>query len=353
MSLQRIWVLLRKEFALNSRTFVFLFALLTPIVMSLVVSVVFGNLFAGKPRLGIVDQGAPQTVDALTAADYITTSKWDSQDQLISAVRSGAVDAGLVLPAQFEDSIKIGQAVQLPIYVWGESLLRNRAILGATISDSIVKVSDRSLRVNLDAVVLGDGAEVSWTQRLLPFLVLMAVIIAGSFIPATSLITEKQKRTLSAVVTTPANLAEVFIAKGILGALLSVFVALAILFLNTALGTQPALLILVLFLGAVLAAAFGVLLGALIKDTNTLFATLKGMGILLYAPGLISMFPTLPQWIAGLFPTYYIVNPVIDISQKNASLTDILPQLAVLVVLIAIVVGVLGMIAGRLQQQDI
>ena len=87
MSLQRIWVLLRKEFSLNSRTFIFLFALLIPIVMSLVVSVVFGNLFAGKPRLGIVDQGAPQTVETLTTADYITTSKWDSQDQLISAVR--------------------------------------------------------------------------------------------------------------------------------------------------------------------------------------------------------------------------------------------------------------------------
>jgi len=353
MNLRRLWVLLRKEISLNSRSFIFVFALVTPIVLSFVVSAVFGNLFAGKPRLGIVDQGAPQTVATISAADYITTSQWDSQDQLISAVRDGTVDAGLVLPSQFEQDLKNGKAVQLPLYVWGESLLRNRAILGATISDSVVKVSERPTRVDLDAVVLGDGAEVSWSQRLLPFLVLMAIIIGGAFVPATSLIDEKQKRTLRAVVTTPANLSEVFLAKGIFGALLSVFVAFVILYLNGALGTQPALLILVLVLGAALASAFGVLLGALIKDTNTLFATLKGIGILLYAPGLISMFPTLPQWIAAIFPTYYIVNPVIDISQNNASLTDVLPQLAILVVLIVVLVAVLGRMAGRLQQQDI
>jgi len=41
----------------------------------------------------------------------------------------------------------------------------------------------------------------------------------------------------------------------------------------------------------------------LVKDINTLFAIIKGLGIFLYAPAIVSLFPELPQWIAKVFPT--------------------------------------------------
>lgn len=89
-------------------------------------------------------------------------------------------------------------------------------------------------------------------------------------VPATSLVEEKQKQTLTALTTTPTSLEEVLLAKGLLGVILSLVVGVLILVMNRALGVQPLLLLLVLGLGAAMAAAFGVLLGVYVKDINTL-----------------------------------------------------------------------------------
>jgi MFS family permease len=126
----------------------------------------------------------------------------------------------------------------------------------------------------------------------------MAIILGGTMVPATSLVQEKQDRTITAVTTTSASLGEMFAAKALLGVLLSLVMGVVILVINRAFGTQPLLLVGLLALGAIMAALIGVLMGAFIKDINTLFATVKGLGILLYAPGLhLSLPGSLPQWI--------------------------------------------------------
>jgi ABC-2 type transport system permease protein len=159
-----------------------------------------------------------------------------------------------------------------------------------------------------------------WAQRLLPFVVMMSIILGGTMLPAASLVEEKQKRTLTAVVSTTTTLEEIFASKAILGFIVSFVMGLVILILNQAFGQQPTLLFLVLGMGALLSALFGVILGALVKDINSLFATIKGIGILLlYAPALIYLFPTLPQWTAQLFPTYYMIHPIIAITQEGAT----------------------------------
>ncbi|MFC1923127.1 hypothetical protein ACFLY4_07545 [Chloroflexota bacterium] len=50
-------------------------------------------------------------------------------------------------------------------------------------------------------------------------------------------------------------------------------------------------------MSALLAAAFGVLMGALFNDINSLFAIIKAIGILLYDPAFIYIFPGIPTWI--------------------------------------------------------
>jgi ABC-2 type transport system permease protein len=94
------------------------------------------------------------------------------------------------------------------------------------------------------------------------------------------------------------------------------------------------LLLGVVLLGAIFSAEVGVLMGGLVKDINSLFATIKAIGLLLYAPALITMFPEIPQWSARIFPTYYVVQPVIEIVQHGAGLSDIAWQLGILLLLI-------------------
>jgi len=89
------------------------------------------------------------------------------------------------------------------------------------------------------------------------------------------------------------------------------------------------------------------LLGSLTKDINALFAIVKASGVLLYAPALIYLFPGMPQWIARIFPTYYIVGPIIEITQNGGTFSAIAQDLIVLVVLIGVMLAVNAFVINR------
>lgn len=48
-------------------------------------------------------------------------------------------------------------------------------------------------------------------------------------------------------------------------------------------------------ISSIFAAAVGIILNVLVKDTDTLFTIIKSTGIFLYAPAFISMLPQIPQ----------------------------------------------------------
>ena len=67
----------------------------------------------------------------------------------------------------------------------------------------------------------------------------------------------------------------------------------------------------------------GVIYGTVAKDSKTLFTLMKTLNIFLLAPVIFYIFPDWPQWIAKIFPTYWLINPNFEIAVKNANLTDV------------------------------
>ncbi|MCK4723246.1 MAG: ABC transporter permease, partial [Dehalococcoidia bacterium] len=303
MSLKRVGILLGKEFFHGPRGFILIWAIAAPLLISLVVSLAFGTFFSETPRIGFVDEGSSQLVALSQQLDSVVTKDYGTVSGMKQAVESGAVDMGIVLPAGFDDAVVQGEAAEITAYVWGESLAKNRTILSVTLADLIRELAGQEVSVEIETVALGDEVSVPWSDRLLPFIVLMAVLMGGIMLPATSIISEKQNRTLQAVVVTPTTLADVFVAKALLGITLSLCMGILMLVINQAFGTQPLLLVLVLVLGSIMHAEIGLVLASVLKDTTSLFAVLKFFGILLYAPVLIYLFPQIPQWIGRIFPT--------------------------------------------------
>ncbi|MBZ0285321.1 MAG: ABC transporter permease [Anaerolineae bacterium] len=353
MNLRRVGILFMKDLIYGSRNIIFVIAIILPLVLSLVLGLLFGTIFSEKPKLGITDASSSQLATELGASDFMIVERYDSQDGLMAALETGAVEIGLALPANFDADLLSGATTDVTLYIWGQSLVKNRTIILAAVTEELVNLTGRETPIAIDAVLVGDRASLSWQQRLLPLIVLMSVMIGGIMVPAISMVEEKQARTLRALTVTPMSMGEVFLTKGLMGVLLSVFSGVAILTLNGGWGPSPALLLVVLALGGTLAAAFGVLLGSRVKDIHTLFAVIKAMGILLYAPGLIALFPdSIPQWIARLFPTYYVMQPVMDISQRGAGLGDIAFDVIILAVITAALIAALGVTADRLQVQE-
>ena len=353
MSLKRVGILLGKELWQGPKNFIFVYVLVMPIVISLVVSLVFGTLFTEKAKLGVLDEGSSQLVAMIGELTSVDTKEYDSVSEIKQAVESGAVDIGMVIPADFDSSVMQGEETELMTYIWGESLAKNRTILGAAITNLVRELAGQEAPVEIEAITLGDEVSIPWSDRLLPLIVIMAVVIGGLFLPASSVINEKEKKTLEALVVTPTTIGDVFVAKGLLGIILSLVMGIMILILNQAFGAEPTLLVLVLALGAIMAAELGLILGALTKDFATLLTVVKLGGILFYAPAIIYLFPQIPGWVAKIFPTYYLLQPIVDISQRGGGWPDIATNVFILIGLDLFLIGVVMLVLRRAKQYAI
>jgi len=341
MNIRNTGILLSKEIIQGPKGFIFIWALVMPILISFVFSVVFGTLFSEKPKLGVIDEGDSQLVQSLIEHDSIIYREYDSETELKEAVETGSVNMGIILPDGFDTALRQGNTTELKAYIFGESLAKDRIIVAVVIGDLLREIAGQEAPVEIESIFLGDEESIPWSDRLLPFIVLMAVFLGGVFVPATSFITEKEKRTLDAVIVTPTSIQDVLASKGMFGLILSVFIGIVVLLLNQAFGAHPLLLVMLLILGAIMAVEVGLICGVFFKDFSTLFAVWKSGGILLFGPAIVYMFPQIPQWIGRIFPTYYLINPIVTVTQRGGSWPDIATNVFILIGIDVILVGLI------------
>lgn len=344
MSIQQAWHVAAREFRLGPRSPLFLYAILLPIVMSFLISAVFGGLLDPQPKLGIVDLGASDLPTAAQDLQGIAVVDLEDAAELRGRVERHDLDAGLVLAADFDQQLRRGGAPDLEFYVSGDSLASSRIILGVAALDLIRETSGAAPPVAITVTTVGSEDFVPIGDRLLPIVVFYAVVIAALFLPASSLLDERESHTLDAVLVTPTRMSEVLLGKAILGVLMGVALGFVSLALNGATGDRPLDVLVFLTMGSVMMAELGLILGALVKDANSLYTAIKGAGVFIALPVIFIIWPTLPQWIPRLTPTYYFLQPVYEIAISGGTLggyvTDLSVGCAICVALSPIVMAV-------------
>ena len=349
MSWPRIRQVLRKDLHLGPRSPLLLWAVAIPVLITLLVRGVFGDLFGELPRLGVVDEGGSELTVALKDRDGLDVRTLDDAGLLRTQVTDGTLDAGIVLPAGFDAAVRDHEQPVLQAWLSGESLPGTRAVLIATVLDLTRAMSGVDAPVDLEVVALGEDA-LPLDLRLLPLIVLYAVAIPGGMVPASSLVEEKEQGTLQAVLVTPTSVAEVLAAKGLLGVLLGTLAGVVTMWINGALGNAAPTLLLSLLLGAVMMALIGLVFGAWAADTTTLFAAWKAGGLVLFLPAIFFIWPGLPSWPAYLMPAYYFLRPAYQASVEGAGLAEVGWLLAIAA---GLCLGLLGAVAvmGRWLQR--
>jgi ABC-2 type transport system permease protein len=351
MKAARAWRIMRKELRMGPRSPLFLYAIILPIVMTLVIVGVFGSLFAPSPRLGIVDEGNSAVVAAAQDLDGIEVTTMSSIDTLKEMVEANDLDAGLVLTQGFDGDLQSGNRPPLDFYIGGESLASNRIILQVTTLDLIREVSGEPAPVEVDVVTIGDAEAVPIASRMVPLLMIYAVAIAGAFVPAASIVQEKEKGTINSVLVTPTTVKDFLAGKAGLGIVLGMATGIITLILNNAFGNHPLTMTLVLLIAATMMAEIGLILGMFAKDSNVLFALMKSGGVLLFYPVVFYIWPNLPQWIAKIAPTYWFLQPIFEVGVKDASFGDIWVQLVIALVWIIALLPAVNAMSKRLEQK--
>ena len=340
MSIKRIIVLLKKEFALGSKSFIFIWAIASPILVSFMMSVIFGLFFARAPRLGLYVEGESEILSKTQEVKAITTKEFTSMEALKNAVKDGVIDIGVVIPDSFDESIKSGTKTTLTSFVFGESYAKNRAIIVTTLGNVIRNISGGEIPIEIQSISVGEGEVIPASERFFPLIALMAIMFGGLLVPSTSLIEEKRKKTIDALRVSTSTLTEVITSKFLLGTLLSIFTGVFTLLLNKALGNYPFHMVLAMVLGGVMASFIGILLGIYLKDFATLLSFWKLGGIILFFPAIVYMFPKIPQIVSKFFPTYYVLEPIVALSKGSIDFRTFWINLAVCL-LIDIALGVI------------
>jgi ABC-2 type transport system permease protein len=351
VNLQRSWYVFSREIKLSPRSPLVFFAIAMPLLITFLVSSVFGSLLDVSPELAIVDLGDSEITAAAVQLDGIETTIVTDAATLRQRVEAHDFDAGIVLPAGFDTATAAGEQPNLEFYVSGESLASTRIILAVTTLDLVRDVEGSEPPVTVVVTPVGDQDFVPISDRLLPTMVIYAVMIAAIFLPAASLVDEREKRTLDAVLVTPTRMSDVLIGKGTFAVVLAVILGFVTLALNGALAGQPATMVLILLVGSVMLMLMGLALGLWAKDITTMYTAIKGGGIIIFLPVIFTLFPGLPQWIPKLVPTYYFLQPIYDIAIHGHTLGDVVPELLIALAFSAALVPLVAWVARRSERQ--
>ena len=126
MNLRRVGRLLAKDLRLGPRSPLVLWALVLPVALTLLLRGVFGGLLDPQPRLGIAAAGDSEVVALAEDFTGLEVRHYPDAPAVQAAVLSGAVDAGIALPAGFDAAVRGGQQPPLDLWVSGHSGLADR-----------------------------------------------------------------------------------------------------------------------------------------------------------------------------------------------------------------------------------
>lgn len=333
--------LIIKDLRLGPRSPVFLYAIAMPFLITFLIAGVFGSLFDPEPRLGIYEPGGSSVSEAALSLEHVDLTLVDEDDKLRAMVEADDLDGGLVLPADLTAS-----TAKVEFFVSGSSLASTRALLSAAVTELVRNAVGVESPVQVLVTRVGEEAGVPIADRLVPMMVLYAVVVAGLFLPAASLVEEREAGTIEALLITPARMGDVLFAKGSVAVGLSTAMAMVTLALNDAFGGRPALLAAIVAIGSVMLAELGLVLGLWARDANTLFTSIKGGGIIIFLPVVFNIWPSLPQWIPKLVPTYYFLNPVFEVGVLGAGGGDVVFEVLIAAA-ICLALAPLAMAYGR------
>jgi len=349
VNLHNIVAIIKKEVRGGIKDPLFLTVFIVPLLFTLIFQLVFGRLWVQKTVIAIFQEGGgSRIVQEFEQNDAIRIIELLSIDAVYTEVKDKKVDVGVIFPENLEDKLKNAEKVILKVYINGESLAKNRTIAGTAIASALRNLSPNSPSVNFEEIQIGEEKSLNLIQQALPIIVLVAILFGTFMLSSTFLVKEKEKRTLSALLVTPLSISELLFAYGLLSVTLSLFMALVILFLNVGFNL-PIIILIPLILGSIFGVELGLMLGIFAKDMATIFAAIKSLGIFLYAPAIVLIFPNWPQWIAKIFPTYYIIYPVFRISIFRDSFSKVSLDLAILLGLVVLFFALLVPLVKRLK----
>jgi ABC-2 type transport system permease protein len=245
------------------------------------------------------------------------------------------VQVGIEFPPTFIADVATGaKGVTVTIYSDAGVPAEIRTATRSFVREAAYQLAGRELPVTLPAeqsIVLGEdrvGNQVTLQERMRPLLLFM-VLLMETFSMASLVSTEVLQRTVTAVLVTPAKVADFLAAKSIFGTFMSLGQALVVLALIGGLtSTSWSLVLVALLAGAVMFTGVAMFVGAAGKDfMGQLFYAML-VTVPLLVPAVAVMFPgTAAVWVRAI-PTYPIIDVLVRTTVYGEGWRELWPSFA-------------------------
>lgn len=337
-----------------------LIALVLPVLMSLLL----GLLFTSPSRMEVLhlaayDPGESYFLERLEGLQGFQVTRVNSQEALLEQAAQDEFVAGVQIPEDFDQALQAGEQPELFVYQNQEVDPLLLSYLQLVVERQALQVSgiEFPVRIHWDAPPaqvaatneLAMGGEPSSSvfsiqTYILVLIFVMALSMAGGFVVPYLLVEEKEKRTLQALLLSPARPAEIILGKAMTGLFYSAIISAVLIALNQGWQGNWPVTLLALFLGALLIVSVGLLLGSLSSSTNQVNTWSSVVMLVLMLPSWIAPL-SLPAYLRSAFrliPTYPLASILTRALNGNAGLGTVWGDLlfltgAVIVVFLLVV----------------
>lgn len=264
--------------------------------------------------------------------EEVTLQLFASEDALRAAVLAGDIPAGIVFPPDLVAQMRAGQQPRVDIYLAASSPPELRDLYVALVQGLAFTVSGQPVNIDANEVILGPdmaGQQIPPRDRVRPLLAVFIIVMETMGL-ATLISEEVQSGTLRALLITPLEVRDLFVAKGIMGVSLTLIQAVLVMGITGGLRQAPLLMLSALLLGAVMATGIGFLMASVSRDMMSSIGWGMGVMIVLVIPAFGVMFPGAISGWARILPSYYLVDTVHRVANFAAGWGEVWLNLLIL-----------------------
>lgn len=349
-TVRNLGVLLKKEVHVGVRSASLYLLVGVPLLVSLVMRAVLSDGGTKPPKVAIVGAERPalgrlvEEVGRRHRAPLRLVSVADEREGR-ALLTKGRIQGLLVLDPGFDRALASGQRPKA--LLWFDETGGASAFTLRTVIRELFRVqAGQQEPARLE--VRGIRGISPW-QAMLPAWVVMVLLSTITLMP-TSLATERQTKTLQAVLVTPIGLGEFVWGKALYGVLVGTVGGVAVLAANGALTGNLPLALALLGLGAAVATLLGLLIGLLVESPQGA----SGVATALYIPLLWGAFFADLSGVVGAVsratPSYHLAHGLRRALYSEGTFAGQWPTLAALGAG-ALLLGLLGMWALRRAEQ--
>ena len=258
--------------------------------------------------------------------ESLDVDKLDSDQALRDAVEEGQYIAGIALPAD----ILTGDNPQIQLYSRADTPTEVVQSLDFMVSE-LAYLQYGQLPVTSQSVLGTDliGAQTPMRNQMRTILPVMLIIVQ-LFGLATLISEEFEGRTVRAVLVSPANIVDFFVAKGVFGVCMAFGQGLLVMAIIGGLGTQAGIVILTLFLASLVITGIGFLAGAFSKDNMSAVSWSFVIMMLLLMPTMTALTPGAASAWVKLIPSYYFSDTLHRAANYGMGWSDLWSNLLIM-----------------------